>query len=197
MSNVGFTSEANSVVPDFTNEVKSKKALDESEWGFPIQKVVKTRYKKPMDYASVLSSVPLAEYERPVEYDQCLDRPRSDRPREDRPREARPQPYVQRSSDDVLKTLVKTKVCRNVLVHGSCKRENCSFAHNENEFLLANCMFDNSCRYLSPNADRVCQFKHSCESVQEYYERTGKQAPSFAREESVKPVLKRLHKSHN
>ena len=192
MSNVGFTSEANSVVPDFTNEVKSKKALDESEWGFPIQKVVKTRYKKPMDYASVLSSVPLAEYERPVEYDQCLDRPR-----EARPREARPQPYVQRSSDDVLKTLVKTKVCRNVLVHGSCKRENCSFAHNENEFLLANCMFDNSCRYLSPNADRVCQFKHSCESVQEYYERTGKQAPSFAREESVKPVLKRLHKSHN
>lgn len=94
-------------------------------------------------------------------------------------RRPRKVPYIQRNPEDVARTLVRTKVCRNVTEHGSCSRENCSFAHNADELVLPNCMFDNSCRYLD-GSDRVCQFKHSCESIDEYYTRTGLSLPSFS-----------------
>ena len=131
------------------------------------------------------SAPPAPVYERPRREDRRPRRDENDsRPRRDE-NDRRPKThYIQRNQEEVAKSLAKTKVCRNITDFGNCSRPECSFAHNVDEFTLPNCMFDNSCRYLkesNDNADRVCKFKHSCETTEEYYTRSGQDLPSFAR----------------
>lgn len=79
--------------------------------------------------------------------------------------------------------LVRTKVCKNITIHGKCTYKECMFAHNLEEFVLPNCIFDNSCKNL--NSDPNCKFKHSCETIEEFYTRTKQSPPNFLKQSTL------------
>lgn len=90
------------------------------------------------------------------------------------------------NKDEHAKTLTCTRACQYVVPKedkedkdgklkgfGVCYREQCTFAHSLEEFGIAQCAFDDACSH------NHCTFKHSCETVEEFYERTGKVAPQL------------------
>ena len=94
--------------------------------------------------------------------------------------------------EKIASSLVCTKPCHNVTrlndkgQFGVCMREHCTFAHSEQEFVLPRCSFDQTCRFKYGRRDfrtnksiagSCCKFRHSGESVDDYYKRTGNKRP--------------------
>ena len=93
----------------------------------------------------------------------------------------------------VASSLVCTKACRNVTTlnekgeFGVCTREYCTFAHSEEELTLPWCTFDQTCRFKNGRfvnfntntliPDSQCKFRHSDETIENYYRRSGKKRP--------------------
>lgn len=80
------------------------------------------------------------------------------------------------------KSLARTKPCFHVVPKmkngkmsgfGVCYRLECTFAHSLEEFNIAPCAFDDECIHMN------CHFLHTCESVDEFYERTGLTSPNL------------------
>lgn len=98
-----------------------------------------------------------------------------------------PQPVTQRAqafetlaNKGTMSTqLVKTKMCRNVLEYGECKRRVCTFAHSPEELRPANCFFGAECRFIHSKT-KPCAFLHPGETNQQFLVRTG-QAKSTTR----------------
>ena len=95
----------------------------------------------------------------------------------------------------VAKLLTCTKACRNIQKDpqtgefGVCSRKYCTFAHSMNELQPARCSFDRTCRFKHGRItdwktkniahDSKCKFRHSDESIQEYYSRSGMTQPEL------------------
>jgi hypothetical protein len=91
-------------------------------------------------------------------------------------------------------TLTRTKPCRLVLKKpnsehfGICTREECSFAHSQEELELPVCMFGENCRIVHGKRDKntneiipnsSCIFKHPFETVNEWMKRTNTVIPEL------------------
>ena len=99
------------------------------------------------------------------------------------------------SKDKVAKALACTKACRNIQrdsqtgKFGVCERKYCTFAHSMDELQPARCSFDLSCRFrngriidwntrtIAPGSK--CKFRHSDETVDQYYARSGMTRPDL------------------
>jgi hypothetical protein len=105
-------------------------------------------------------------------------------------------------------TLARTKPCRLVIKKensdnfGICTREECSFAHSQEELELPICMFGEKCRLVYGKKDiktndiipnSSCVFKHPFENIDEWIKRTNTVIPELpkTRKES------RLHLKNN
>lgn len=60
-----------------------------------------------------------------------------------------------------------------------CYKNNCTYAHTQEELKLIPCNFGNKCLKFS------CNFHHPFETVEEYYKRTGKTLPELPFEKEV------------
>ena len=78
------------------------------------------------------------------------------------------------NKEENAKRLVKTKLCRNILEHGECKRKICHFAHNGEELNDPPCAFGDNCRRKN-----MCKFKHPQESTDKYRKRCNIIIPSI------------------
>ena len=96
--------------------------------------------------------------------------------------------------DKVAKSLTRTKACHNVARNketgefGVCWRKVCTFAHSSAEFQPPQCSFDRTCRFKHGRNDRKtrkripgsqCKFRHSDETIEEYYNRSGVKQPDL------------------
>lgn len=78
----------------------------------------------------------------------------------------------------IEKKLHKTKLCS----YGTeCKRgEKCRFAHSNDELVINNCVFRNSCKFIKKEHNiitnisktKICLYKHPGENMKDFYERT-------------------------
>ena len=91
-------------------------------------------------------------------------------------------------------TLARTKPCRLVIKKensdnfGICTREECSFAHSQEELELPICMFGEKCRLVYGKKDintnliipnSSCVFKHPFENIDEWIKRTNTVIPEL------------------
>lgn len=96
--------------------------------------------------------------------------------------------------EKVAKSLTCTKVCRNVVRNketgefGVCRRKVCTFAHSDEELQPPHCSFDHTCRFKYGRNDHKtriripgsqCKFRHSNETIEEYYKRSGTKHPDL------------------
>ena len=99
------------------------------------------------------------------------------------------------NKDKVAKALSCTKACRNIQrdpetgKFGVCVRKYCTFAHSMDELQPARCSFDLACRFrngriidwntrtIAPGSK--CKFRHSDETVDQYYARSGMTRPDL------------------
>lgn len=97
-----------------------------------------------------------------------------------------------------------TAACRNVTKrkddgsYGTCYRMECSYAHSLSSFRYPKCAFDPNCRHMNGRRDRVtgswdashrCQYKHDCETVAQFYERTSKASPDLPETDELSRVI--------
>ena len=69
----------------------------------------------------------------------------------------------------VNNVLWKTKMCTNK----RCSKGNsCPFGHSYAELRVKLCRFGRNCKFITP--PRPCMYRHECESVKQYQQRTGK-----------------------
>jgi hypothetical protein len=74
---------------------------------------------------------------------------------------------------------------------GVCTREWCTFAHSKEELKDKLCRWDERCNFYQVGGNRECIHRHSCESRQEFFQRTGKSFPDYlpdTNKESRKPT---------
>lgn len=64
-------------------------------------------------------------------------------------------------------TVVKSKMCKNVLNGRRCTLRTCTYAHFVNELVPDACSFTRNCRYK----DTTCMFIHVKESMEEFKQR--------------------------
>lgn len=78
--------------------------------------------------------------------------------------------------------LRRTKLCNSVKTGTPCPHgERCRFAHSEDELEVAACVFGDNCRftrlvngtYVNNNTRRICKFKHTGETNEDFFVRTG------------------------
>tara|TARA_Y100000389_G_scaffold18504_1_gene16083 strand:- start:4463 stop:5371 length:909 start_codon:yes stop_codon:yes gene_type:complete len=99
------------------------------------------------------------------------------------------------NKDKMAKALSCTKACRNIQKDpetgkfGVCVRKYCTFAHSMDELQPARCSFDLVCRFrngriidwntrtIAPGSK--CKFRHSDETVDQYYARSGMTRPDL------------------
>ncbi len=81
------------------------------------------------------------------------------------------------------KIFIKTRPCRNIVETGSCNRNSCMFAHNENEIQVSECSYGDNC-FRKDNrrlreGQSICKYKHPSDSIEEYYIKLGCSFPLF------------------
>lgn len=67
-------------------------------------------------------------------------------------------------------SLIKTRMCKNILQDGYCKFRKCNFAHSAAELNPMQCKFKSRCR----SKDSTCTFIHPKESKEMFVERLKK-----------------------
>lgn len=104
---------------------------------------------------------------------------------------------------DFNSSLIRTRACYNVErgadgKFGVCTKPKCDFAHSLDELQDRMCTFDSKCRRRfgtklrdgSFDESNICQYRHSDESREQYYERTGEPLPDLPVQRSVAQVQK-------
>ena len=81
---------------------------------------------------------------------------------------------ILKNSEKINSTRIKTKMC---FKGENCKHKGCTFAHNEKELKVSNCIFGKNCKFVKKQSGilintcktQICKHKHEDENITEFY----------------------------
>jgi hypothetical protein len=81
---------------------------------------------------------------------------------------------ILKNSEKINSTRIKTKMC---FKGENCKHKGCTFAHNEKELKISNCIFGKNCKFVKKQSGilinkcktQICKHKHEDENMTEFY----------------------------
>lgn len=141
-------------------------------------KVIKTNYflMNPID--CYLQNIPMGDTKKPI-FDCWFDSLESFRKKHPNAiigeKSPEIQPVIPVKESPALSTksspsLIKTRMCKNILQDGHCRFRKCNFAHSAAELNPMQCKFKTKCK----SKDSTCTFIHPKESKEMFVERLKK-----------------------